>query len=274
MRLMKKAMGTAAALALSVSLLAGCGSAADTASAAESTPAESTVSSAAESEPAESTSAASEAAAEPAESEAADENKAAAAKLLDDLTGSYQELWPVILADEYTQTWLDDCAPLVGEENAEAAYEKLSSMVTGDVYGEEAVTAYANGGGAYFCGFTQDMVTLTVDGASSTISGTDKDGSELFSHTYHYVGMEPVRGLYEFESDDADSGEFTYFYFAPDTSDETYHIEFRYGSDAEALGQYDAGNYAYWLASGIATDCDETMINNCIELFCTENLAG
>ena len=147
-----------------------------------------------------------------------DEDAAAAAQLLKDLTGSYQELWPVILADEHTQTWLDDCTALVGEDNAQGAYEKLSSMVTGEVYGEDAVKAYANGGGAYFCGFTNDLVTLTVDGESSTISGTDKDGKELFRHTYHYIGMEPVRGLYEFESDDADSGEFTYFYFAPDTS--------------------------------------------------------
>ena len=45
---------------------------------------------------------------------------------------------------------------------------------------------------------------------------------QLFSHTYHYIGMEPVHGLYEFESDDADSGEFTYFFLAPDTSAETY----------------------------------------------------
>ena len=45
------------------------------------------------------------------------------------------------MADKYQQTWLDDCAALVGEENAEAAFEKLSSMVTGDVYGEDAVEA-------------------------------------------------------------------------------------------------------------------------------------
>ena len=141
-----------------------------------------------------------------------DENEAAAAQLLNDLTGSYQELWPVILADEYKQTWLDDCTALVGEDNAEAAFEKLSSMVTGDVYGEDAVKAYANGGGAYFCGFTNSLATLTFDGETSTISGTDKDGNVLFSHAYHYIGMEPVRGLYEFESDDADSGEFTYFF--------------------------------------------------------------
>ena len=260
MRLMKKTLGIVAAVALSVSMLAGCGSAA-------SSTAASTASSVAEST-------ASSAVSEAASSEAEDDNEAAAAQLMKDLTGSYQELWPVILADEYKQTWLDDCTALVGEDNAEGAFEKLSSMVTGDVYGEDAVKAYANGGGAYFCGFTNDLVTLTFDGETSTISGTDKDGNELFGHTYHYIGMEPVRGLYEFESDDADSGEFTYFFMAPDTSAETYHIEFRYGSDADALGQYDAGDYAYWLASGISTDCDQTMIDNCIQLFCTENLAG
>ena len=177
------------------------------------------------------------------------DNEADADQLLKDLTGSYQELWPVILADDYTQTWIDDCKEIVGEDDAEAAYEKLKSMVTGEVYGEEAVEAYKDGGGAYFCGFTQDMATVEFDGDTKTIKGYDKDEKELFSHTYHYVGIEETRGLYEFESDDADSGEFTYFYLAPDTNDTTYHIEFRYGSDADALAKYDAGDYAYW-ASG------------------------
>ena len=259
MRLMKRILSAAAVLALSASLLVGCSSGtASSVPVSASSAAESTVSSVEET----------------ASSAVDEKNKAAAAQLLNDLTGSYQELWPVILADEYKQTWLDDCTALVGEDNAEAAFEKLSSMVTGDVYGEDAVKAYANGGGAYFCGFTNSLATLTFDGETSTISGTDKDGNVLFSHTYHYIGMEPVHGLYEFESDDADSGEFTYFFLAPDTSAETYHIEFRYGSDAEALSQYDAGEYAYWVASGISTDCDQTMIDNCIKLFCTENLAG
>ena len=201
------------------------------------------------------------------------DNEADADQLLKDLTGSYQELWPVILADDYTQTWIDDCKEIVGEDNAEAAYEKLKSMVTGEVYGEEAVEAYKDGSGAYFCGFTQDMATVEVDGNTKTIKGYDKDEKELFSHTYHYVGMEETRGLYEFESDDADSGEFTYFYLAPDTNDTTYHIEFRYGSDADALEKYDAGDYAYWLASGISTEYDEKMVDDCIQLFCEENLS-
>ena len=204
---------------------------------------------------------------------AQDENAAAAQQLLVDLTGSYQELWPVILDSRYTQLWLDDCAALVGAENAQAAYDKLSSMVTGTVYGEEAVAAYANGGGAYDCSFTEGLSKLEFDGTNAVIKGYNAEGKELFSHTYHYVGMEEIRGLYEYESDDADSGEFTYFCMAPDTNTTTYHIEFRYGSDLEALGKYDAGNYAYWLASGISVDYDQTMIENCIQLFCTENLS-
>lgn len=202
---------------------------------------------------------------------ATDENQADAEQLLADLTGTYQELWPVILADEYEQLWLDNCKTLVGEENAQAAYEKLASMVTGEIYGEEAVKAYTDGNGVYDCSFTQGVSTLEFDG--STIKGYDADGNELFSHTYHYIGMENVRGLYEYESDDANSGEFTYFCIAPDTSATTYHIELRYGSDLTALGQYDAGNYAYWLAAGISTEYDQTMIENCIKLFCKENLS-
>ena len=50
-----------------------------------------------------------------------------------DLTGSYQELWPVILDEKYQQIWIDDCTELVGEENAEAAYDKLASMVSGTI---------------------------------------------------------------------------------------------------------------------------------------------
>ena len=31
--------------------------------------------------------------------------------------------------EKYQQIWIDDCTELVGEENAEAAYDKLASMV-------------------------------------------------------------------------------------------------------------------------------------------------
>ena len=41
----------------------------------------------------------------------------------------------------------------------------------------------------------------------------------------------------------------------------------------DALEKYDAGDYAYWLASGISTEYDEKMVDDCIQLFCEENLS-
>ena len=198
-------------------------------------------------------------------------NQKAADQLLTDLKGTYQELWPVILSDEYHQLWLDDSAAIVGDANAEAAVEKMSSMVSGTVTGEDAVEAYKDGNMAYDCDFLQDVSQFTFDG--KTISGTDENGNEVFKHSYHYISMEKTRGLYIYESDDADSGEFTYFCIAPDTMKTTWHIEFRYGSDLDALKQYDAGNYAYWLAAGISVDYTQEDIGNCIQLFCKENLS-
>ena len=200
-----------------------------------------------------------------------DENQKAADQLLSDLKGTYQELWPVILADEYDQLWLDDSAAIVGEDNAQAAVEKMSSMVTGTVTGEEAVETYKDGNMAYDCEFLQNIDRFTFDG--TTISGVDENGNDIFSHSYHYVGMEETRGLYIYESDDADSGEFTYFCIAPDTMKTTWHIEFRYGSDLDALEKYDAGEYAYWLAAGISVDYTQADVENCIQLFCKENLS-
>lgn len=245
------------ALALVLSLLAGCGNTNN------STPETQ--------QPASTVTDESATSADTEQESQVDENQAVAEQLLLDLEGTYQELWPVVLADEYHQVWLDASAELVGEENAEAAVEMMTSMVTGTITGEEAVEAYKDGNMAYCCDFLQDVEQFTFDG--TTISGVDASGNELFSHSYHYVGMEEIRGLYVYESDDADSGEFTYFCMAPDTMETTQHIEFRYGSDLDALGQYDAGDYAYWLASGISVDHTEEDVKNSIILFCTENLS-
>lgn len=249
----RKSAGTFLTRTLILSLLLGCGSISGNASETQQP-----VSTAADGSAAE-------------QGSTIDENQAAAQQLLLDLEGTYQELWPVILADEYRQVWLDASAELVGEENAEAAVEKLTSMVTGTLTGEEAAEAYKDGGMAYCCEFLQGVDQFIFDG--TTISGTDANGDELFSHTYHYIGMENIRGLYVYESDDTDSGEFTYFCLAPDTMETTWHIEFRYGSDLDALGQYDAGEYAYWLASGISVDHTQEDAANSIVLFCTENLS-
>ena len=188
------------------------------------------------------------------------------------IAGTYEELFPVLCRDEYHQIWLDDCAAIVGEEDAEETADMLIAAVTGTLTGEEAVAAYPDGNGAYCCAFLQSVSRFTFDG--SAFSGTDADGKELFRHGYRFTGTDETTGMYVFESADADAGEFTYFYFAPDTPAETYHIEFRYGSNPDNLARFDAGPYAYWMAAGIPVNCDRTMIENCIELFCTENLAG
>lgn len=187
------------ALALVLSLLAGCGNTSN------STPETQ--------QPASTVTDESATSADTEQESQVDENQATAEQLLLDLEGTYQELWPVVLADEYHQVWLDASAELVGEENAEAAVEMMTSMVTGTITGEEAVEAYKDGNMAYCCDFLQDVEQFTFDG--TIISGVDASGNELFSHSYHYVGMEEIRGLYVYESDDADSGEFTYFCMAP-----------------------------------------------------------
>lgn len=66
----------------------------------------------------------------------------------------------VLLADEYEQTWVDYCTDLVGEDAAQAAADMLASMVSAEIYGEEAVEAYKEGGMAYCCEFTQDLEIL------------------------------------------------------------------------------------------------------------------
>ena len=158
-----------------------------------------------------------------------------------------------------------------GEEKREPA--EVEAVVSEDARAEheEAVETYKDGNMAYDCEFLQNIDQFTFDG--TTISGVDEEGNDVFSHSYHYVGMEETRGLYIYESDDADSGEFTYFCIAPDTMKTTWHIEFRYGSDLDALEKYDAGEYAYWLAAGISVDYTKADVENCIQLFCKENLS-
>ena len=114
------------------------------------------------------------------------------------------------------------------------------------------------------------MSKFVFDG--NTVTGLDEAGNEVFSHSYTYVQELPEAiSCYAYKTDDADAGEFTYICLAPDTPDTTFHIEFRYGDDLEALGQMYEGKYAFWQAAGMLEDADDEMIENCIELFCTEN---
>lgn len=195
--------------------------------------------------------------------------------LLSDLNGTYSELFTTICAPEYDDVWLERCTEYAGAENAEAAAAMLKAACVGTIFGQDAVEAYADNPEAtqFDCFFLGGVSRFVFDG--NRISGLDAEGNVVFDHTYAYVEtLDDVIACHVYKTEDADAGDFTYFCLAPDTPGSTYHIEFRYGGDMEALTQYYEGPLAYWLAAGIPADADETMIRNCIDLFCSENLAA
>jgi len=205
-----------------------------------------------------------------------DGTAAAAEKLLEDVSGTYDALFPVITSPDYDQIWLDSCAAVLGDEAAPAAAEALKAACNGTIYGQEAIDAYGDGsnGAQFDCLFINGPAQIVFEGKK--ISGLDETGATVFSHEYSFVEPASIAGMmngYLYRAEDTDAGEFEYFFLLPDTPNTTFHTEFRYGSDPEALMLYNDGPYAYWLAAGILADRDEQMVRNVIDLFCTENLA-
>lgn len=196
-------------------------------------------------------------------------------QLLEDVKGTYDELFTVICDTKYNQIWLDKCEAIVGTGMAEKCADMLKTACTGTLYGEDAVTTYTDPESAQFdCYFINGVHQFVFDG--SHITGLDENGGEVFSHEYTYVKDFSLGGMmdgYLYETADENAGEFRYFLMMPDTPESTYHIEFRYGSDEDALAKYSEGSYAYWLAAGILTTYDDKMIDDVITLFVEENLA-
>ena len=188
------------------------------------------------------------------------------------LKGTYVNLFDVILQEGYHSNWINSAAPIVGEDMAEDMVAMLQASVTGTLIGQEAVDAYTKDPDsmAFDCSFKQGVAKFVVE--DRRITGLDAEGNELFSHEYEFVKYDPENGWYEYETADEDAGEFKYFLFGFDEPDLTWHIEFRYGSDLEQLETWMEGDYAYWMASGILEDNQE-MAEKSIELFVTENLS-
>ena len=201
-----------------------------------------------------------------------EDRKDIANHLMKQLNGTYEELWPVAFQEKYDKVWKESCASAVGEEAAEKAVEQLKTVIGGKVYGKEAVEANKKDGrqSVFDCYFTENVKTLTFE--NGTIRGNDDEGQQLFEHSYQYIGYDEDLDFYQFKTEDAQAGEFTYFFLRPDTPDTTWHIELRYGSDEKALSAFDSGKYAYWMAAGIPVERDDAMAENAIRLFCTENL--
>lgn len=56
---------------------------------------------------------------------------------------TYRSLFAVILDDQYDAYWNEKCASIVGDEAAEASAEALKASISRDIYGQEAIDAYA-----------------------------------------------------------------------------------------------------------------------------------
>lgn len=215
--------------------------------------------------------------AETAAPETAAESTAEAAEVADYLTtigGTYVELFPELSKPEYRSLWTAAAAPLVGEENAEAATDMLLGMCTAEIYGPEAAEKYAADPNAmaFDCYFLGGVKTFVIDG--HTITGLDDQGKEVFSHTYDAMNVDNENGFIFYKRQDEGSGQFTYFAFSPDSMDTTYHLEFRYAQEESDLQSWFEGNFAYWNAAAIAADYDQATMENVINLFVQENLAG
>ena len=200
---------------------------------------------------------------------------------------TYVNLFEVILADEYEDYWTEKCAEIVGDDAAGETAEMLRSYISCDLYGQEAVDAYAADPDqmGFDCWYISDARSFEFK--DDTITTTTTDGT-FQTHTYEYLGeykigegetmtyngeeIDPSFACDVYKSTD-DAGEFTYFLLRDDTMETTYHIEFRYGSDLDQLQKYMTGDYAYWLSAGIDEAADEDTIHDVIDLFITENAA-
>lgn len=153
---------------------------------------------------------------------------------------TYRSLFAVILDDQYDAYWNEKCASIVGDEAAEASAEALKAYISRDIYGQEAIDAYAQSGDMGFdCWYISGAETFEFKGDQITTTLTDGTSS---THTYEYLGVykvgegetmeyggqtiDPSFACDVYKSTD-DAGEFTYFFLRDDTMEETYHIEFR-----------------------------------------------
>lgn len=160
---------------LIVSAFAGCGSTDSSdsteTSAAETSAAETEAASESEESEAETseTEADSEAETE-AETEASSGDFGVWTALAGDNGTTYPNLFKVILSDEDYSYWYDYSAAVVGEDNAKSTVDYLRSFISADIYGDEAVAAYADADSFLFdCWYINDVDTFTFKDDTATL---------------------------------------------------------------------------------------------------------
>lgn len=207
-----------------------------------------------------------------------------AGEQLNAMFDSYRQLFRnTTFSEKCDNYWHDAVAAVVGESQADATVAMLKKSVGSTKYGAEAEE------NTFCCDFINGIDNIQFNGTE--ISGF-KDGEEVFSHPYKCIGKKDIGkaegidgfGGFAFESLDEESGEFKYFILLPDTMSSTYHIEFRYGSDLDALQKYASGKYANWLAAGISESAmnesnsekgkDDAILKQVIGLFAVENVSS
>ncbi|MGN0483768.1 MAG: Ig-like domain-containing protein [Lachnospiraceae bacterium] len=196
---------------------------------------------------------------------------AEAAKLLEDVKGTYSNLFQGgLFESKYDQYWYDATAAVIGDSNVEETVEMMKNSVGADTYGAQAQKE------AFCCKFIDGVKNIIFNGTQ--VKAEMEDGSEI-THTYHFLKKATfgeMGEVYLYESDDATEDVLRYILLCPDTPANTYHIEFRYGNSLEDLLKLQEGSYANWLAAGIPiealTEKNNALVQNCIALFCTENL--
>jgi|GEM_PF-2190354 len=197
---------------------------------------------------------------------------------------------PTILKSDYDSIWLKYITPLIGSEKAEETAKKLKSSISAPTYGKN-LSKEQKESGLFNCELHPEntLLTFAVDDGKYTLS----DGTNTYSYEYlgiSYMGKNddwhalfpklfPEGQSFSYESavykaKEGNAGEYKYLLLLPDTPEETYHIEFRYGSNINDLQKALTGEYAFWLAAGIPQDADSTMIENVIKLFVEENLSN
>lgn len=123
------------------------------------------------------------------------------------ISGTYVELFPELSKADYRSIWHDATAPLVGEDNADAATDKLLGMCTAKIYGADAAEKYAADPDsmAFDCYFLGGVSKFVMDGHK--ITGLDTQGKKVFSHTYRKLDKENENGFIFYQSEDENSGE-------------------------------------------------------------------
>ena len=206
-------------------------------------------------------------------------NTAEPTELQTKLKGTYVEFFgnEGALADKWNDLWVSECAKNVGADAAEATAAALKNSMSGTVIGEAAVAKFGDGSNGFtadmqfHCSFYQGVSRFSFDGRS--IKGMDAEGKEVFSHNYTKIDYFEGFDFHIYKSDDDNKDEFTYFCMRPDSPVDTYHIEFRYGSDLDQLLQILTGKYAYWMAAG-TLEGDDAQCEAAIKLFVDENTSS